>query len=278
MDKIVLSALSCLVSMNHVLSPRAESGLPLVPADLSTAQRAGLAAGVLLIHAVLAWLVWHSPAPAKVEAALPVITATLVTEATREVAVPASSLVAPAAPVPVPAPAAAWPSAARPPQAAPAPAVLSSPRPAMAGDAQAVVPPAPQLVSPGSAAPAPAASPAPLTTPPAPAPSIQVQPSGEAPRPAPKELPMASVRYLVEPPQIYPRASLDLGESGLVVLRVLVDEEGRPKDVQLVKSSGFSRLDRQAVQNMKGARFQPHVEAGVPRAVWVPAEIVFNLE
>ncbi len=89
---------------------------------------------------------------------------------------------------------------------------------------------------------------------------------------------MASVRYLVEPPQIYPRASLDLGESGVVVLRVLVDEEGRPKDVQLVKSSGFPRLDRQAVQNMKSARFQPHVEAGVPRAVWVPAEIVFNLE
>lgn len=89
---------------------------------------------------------------------------------------------------------------------------------------------------------------------------------------------MSAVRYLVEPPQVYPRASRDLGESGVVQLKVLVDEEGRPKDVLISKGSGFPRLDRQAVINMKAARFQPHVEAGVPRAVWVPAEIVFNLE
>ncbi len=89
---------------------------------------------------------------------------------------------------------------------------------------------------------------------------------------------MSAVRYLVEPPPVYPRASRDLGESGVVQLKVLVDEEGRPKEVLVSKGSGFPRLDRQAVINMSRARFQPHIEAGVPRAVWVPAEIVFNLE
>lgn len=89
---------------------------------------------------------------------------------------------------------------------------------------------------------------------------------------------MSAMRYLVEPAKVYPRASRELGETGVVRLRVLIDEEGRPKTVQLVRSAGFPRLDKQAVQNMSVARFQPHTEGGEPRAVWVQAEIVFSLD
>ena len=59
---------------------------------------------------------------------------------------------------------------------------------------------------------------------------------------------------------------------------LLVDEQGRPRDIEVAKSSGFPRLDRAAVQAMRAARFQPHIEDGQPRMVWVPAPIHFQLD
>ncbi len=97
-------------------------------------------------------------------------------------------------------------------------------------------------------------------------------------QPQPKVLPASAVRYLVEPVLTYPRASQDLGESGTVVLKVLVDELGRPKEVEVAKSSGHARLDQQAMQAMRRARFQPHIEDGAARPVWVMAPQTFTLE
>jgi protein TonB len=76
----------------------------------------------------------------------------------------------------------------------------------------------------------------------------------------------------------YPRVSRELGEQGSVLLRVLVDERGRPTDIQVVKSSGYPRLDQQAVQAMRAARFKPHVEDGVARPMWVRTPQTFILE
>ena len=94
----------------------------------------------------------------------------------------------------------------------------------------------------------------------------------------PKVLPSSAVRYLVEPMLTYPRVSRELGEQGVVRLKVLVDEQGRPKDIEVARSSGYPRLDQQAVQAMKKARFQPHLEDGQARSVWVLAPLTFNLE
>jgi protein TonB len=91
-------------------------------------------------------------------------------------------------------------------------------------------------------------------------------------------LPSSAVRYLVEPPLAYPRASRELGEQGVVRLKVLVDETGRPRDIEIAKSSGYPRLDQAAVSAMRAARFQPHLEEGVARTVWVLAPLTFNLE
>ncbi|WP_137735455.1 energy transducer TonB, partial [Pseudaquabacterium pictum] len=41
-----------------------------------------------------------------------------------------------------------------------------------------------------------------------------------------------------------------------VLLRVLVDAQGLPKQISLHKSSGFARLDEQALAAMRQARFQ----------------------
>lgn len=278
MDKIgVLPAQRHEPPMSLALPRSPASGLPLLPADLSARQRGALGAVVVVAHGLMAWLLWHtaSPTPAMVEP--PVITAMLVMDSPR----PVTERALPPMPLdPVPTPSRVMP---RPPvvpaKTALAPAqtpVLASARPAPGAEVP-VVPPVQESKPAAQAAPV---SPAPVATAAAHAP-LSPAPAAEPPRPvsaSPRELPMSAVRYLVEPPQVYPRASRDLGESGVVLLKVLVDEEGRPKDVLVSKGSGFPRLDRQAVLNMKAARFQPHVESGVPRAVWVPAEIVFNLE
>lgn len=91
-------------------------------------------------------------------------------------------------------------------------------------------------------------------------------------------LPSSSLRYLIEPKAIYPPVSRELGESGVVKLRVLIDEQGRPTSVTVATTSGFPRLDKEAVRAMNAARFQPRVVDGVPRSVSTIASLDFNLE
>lgn len=58
----------------------------------------------------------------------------------------------------------------------------------------------------------------------------------------------------IEP--VYPSAARRDGEEGTVRLKVLVDERGRPTDVQVARSSGFPRLDDAAVDAVRRWRFQ----------------------
>jgi len=79
----------------------------------------------------------------------------------------------------------------------------------------------------------------------------------------PRVLPPDAVAYLVRPPIEVPLASRRLRESGTVLLRVWVGADGVPQQVGVQRSSGFARLDEQAVWAMKQARFSPHRENGV---------------
>jgi protein TonB len=94
---------------------------------------------------------------------------------------------------------------------------------------------------------------------------------------APVDLPSASVRYLVPPVLTFPPGSEDMGESGSVTLRFLVDEKGVPIKIERVKSSGYPRLDQQAVSVIRRARFVPHLVQGEPRAFWVTQPFNFVL-
>lgn len=72
------------------------------------------------------------------------------------------------------------------------------------------------------------------------------------------------VDYLGRHPQpVYPRASQRRGESGRVVLRVLISPEGYVANVTVSRSSGHGRLDDAAVDAMRGARFRPYTENGI---------------
>jgi periplasmic protein TonB len=98
------------------------------------------------------------------------------------------------------------------------------------------------------------------------------------PAPAPpKTIPASAVEYVVLPKPAYPLYSRRARETGVVMLRVLINEKGMPVHIEVEKSSGYSRLDDAAVAAMQGARFKPYTEDGVALSVWAPAPIIFEL-
>lgn len=129
------------------------------------------------------------------------------------------------------------------------------------------------------AAPAPPPEPAPaapLAAPPAPPP-----PPAPVPAPAPpqrKLIPATAVRYTAEPPFEVPRASRRAGEHGTVVLRVVVSAQGLPLQISVQRSSGFPRLDEQALWAMRQARFQPYTEDGRALEVEALAPVEYPLQ
>ena len=119
---------------------------------------------------------------------------------------------------------------------------------------------------------APAAAAAPSLEAPSSTPHIAPQP------PQPKTVAASALRYRVEPAIEVPLLSRRAGEHGRVALRVVFDAQGRPRDIQLQRSSGFARLDAQAVEAMKAARIAPIVEDGRAIEVMAVAWLEYELD
>jgi len=225
------------------------------PRDLSARQRWALAAAVLGLHLGLAlWFSHVRTEPAAVGEPAPVMV---------ELIAPAQSPQTPPAPPAPPVPQRVEPkpqvrvAATR--SAEPAP-FEAPPEPAKPTPVPAVADPAPTV----STAPAVAATTAaPVVAAPPPAPQ------------APRQLSMSAVRYVYQPTLVFPPASERLGEWGTVIVRVVVDERGRPAAVSVHKSSGFERLDQAALAWVRAARFEPYKEDGVPRTFAVNAPVVY---
>ena len=81
-----------------------------------------------------------------------------------------------------------------------------------------------------------------------------------------------SVEYIRAEPPVYPKESQRQREHGTVLLRVLVDELGRPAQVQVEHSSGFTRLDAAARAAAEKFLFRPYEVNGVaqPAQVLIP--------
>jgi periplasmic protein TonB len=84
--------------------------------------------------------------------------------------------------------------------------------------------------------------------------------------------------YLHNPQPPYPLLSRKLREEGKVRLRVRVSAAGRAEAVELVASSGFSRLDEAAHSAVATWQFVPARQQGQAVAGWVEVPIQFNLE
>lgn len=98
------------------------------------------------------------------------------------------------------------------------------------------------------------------------------------PPPAPSAAPrmVSEVAYLQPPVPRYPKESRRTGEEGLVVLRVLIDEKGRPARIEVEQSSGFARLDNAAREAVERALFKPYMENGIPHSAFALIPIEFT--
>jgi protein TonB len=85
-----------------------------------------------------------------------------------------------------------------------------------------------------------------------------VEKSVAKPEPEPTvEPPRFGISYLHNPAPEYPRMSRRAKEQGRVMLRVTVSAKGESENVELEKSSGYSRLDEAAIQAVKKWTFEP---------------------
>jgi protein TonB len=84
--------------------------------------------------------------------------------------------------------------------------------------------------------------------------------------------------YLRNPKPGYPAASRRLAEQGTVYVRAFINVAGEPKSVELKKSSGYPRLDRAALDAIKGWKFVParRDDKPVEAAVIVPMKFTLG--
>jgi protein TonB len=113
---------------------------------------------------------------------------------------------------------------------------------------------------------------------------VRVRPLGRAPRdarddgfPAPdddvyvEELP----EVLTRAAPVYPEAARKARIEGTVVVRGLVDRDGRVRDVRVTKS--IPGLDQAAEDCVRQWTFKPAMAKGSPVAVWVAIPVKFTL-
>lgn len=263
-----------------LLLPRAQpaaggmAGRAPQPAPARRWQRTLAIAGVVVAaHAAAFWTMAHTlrAQPAELPREPDVIQATLLAPPQPE---PATLVAAPQPPEPTPQPPKPEPVKPKtPPPPKPQPKVVQpKPRPTPKPTPRPVAQPAAPVPEPPAAAPAPApaaeAAPRPAASTAAPA----------APAAA-TTLPSSSAAYLNNAPPPYPAMSRRLGETGKVVVRVLIGADGRAEKAEIAQSSGYQRLDDAALQTARDRwRYVPGTKAGVPTAMWFKVPINFVLE
>ena len=87
----------------------------------------------------------------------------------------------------------------------------------------------------------------------------------------------ASLAYRSSPLR-YPTRALQQRMHGTVLLRVLVDETGKPVKVSVEQGSGYAVLDHSAIEQvMAGWRFQPALVDGHAVRAWARVPVSFEL-
>lgn len=83
---------------------------------------------------------------------------------------------------------------------------------------------------------------------------------------------------LLEHTILYPLEARNRGYEGLVLVKVLVDENGHVHKARVARTSGISMLDSAAVQTAKSFVFSPAIIDGKPMQLWVTVPVEFKLE
>lgn len=111
---------------------------------------------------------------------------------------------------------------------------------------------------------------------------VAAPPPPPAPKPVERQVvktpPSTQGRGARTPLPEYPPASRRAGEAGTVTLRAYVGADGRCSQVEVVKSSGFPKLDEAAVKEVqRNWRFVPGKEDGKPVSMWHTFAVTFRL-
>ncbi|MDB5971522.1 MAG: Gram-negative bacterial tonB protein [Hydrocarboniphaga sp.] len=114
----------------------------------------------------------------------------------------------------------------------------------------------------------------------APAPKNAITSSTKPAPPAPpkpagvSKAPVVKAKLCREPD--YPAVSERLGETGTVLLQLLVDVDGKVSDSKIQASSGFERLDKAAQQALSRCKFEPGTVNGAPAPAWAQLKYTFR--
>ena len=154
-----------------------------------------------------------------------------------------------------------------PPPAAPPPPEQATPAPEQPTTPAIVIPKAEVITSP---------TPAPVTVTATPALPRAVIVAPPAPS-GPISVADLDSKLLSAPPPRYPVPSLRLKEQGTVILSVLVGTDGSVEEIGIARSSGYSRLDKAALEAVRRWRWSPTLVAGTPVQVRGPVDIPFVL-
>ena len=83
--------------------------------------------------------------------------------------------------------------------------------------------------------------------------------------------------YKDNPRPQYPKRARRRGYEGTVILEVLVDGNGRVKELRMLTSSGHSVLDKAALKSVKGWLFEPGMVGDEKMDMWVRVPVRFEL-
>ena len=157
-----------------------------------------------------------------------------------------------------------------PPRVASPPPTPLPPQPAKPVPKKATLPPPPSPVAIADPLPAQNAPPAVLERPPAAPVAAPVAPASAPPAPpappaAPRlvEVTQGETVYILPPRPVYPALSKRSGEAGVVMVAVYYSAAGHARRAEVLKSSGFERLDRAAREAVLASRVTPFRRAGV---------------
>jgi protein TonB len=98
--------------------------------------------------------------------------------------------------------------------------------------------------------------------------AVRAKPGSQASKPA----------YLYNPHPSYPEAARRAGQTGVVMLRVSINERGRVTAVSPIKSSGHSALDERARTTVQRWIFRPARQNGKPVSTQVDVPVRFSLD
>lgn len=169
----------------------------------------------------------------------------------------------------------------QPPVSQPKAARTPSPAKAAAAPREPITPP---QVTPSEPAVSPTSDPAATVVPPETSSSplaglAASSPAALSPGPASSE-PVwveAHPRYDENPPPRYPRLAQQRGWEGEVRLRVWIAASGEVVEAEIRDSSGYSLLDRAALEAVRGWRFEPGRQGGVAVESQVIVPVTFRL-